>query len=161
MPKAGSKKIQDDRMRRPRSHENMVVFTFGARKKQELPFVFGVMADLAGNPKNKLKPVKEREFLEFDSGNFDSRLAAIRPRAAFRVPNPLNKDEMLPVDIEFESMDDFKPDRVAAKVGPLKELLNQREALKNLLSYLDGNDKAEEVLTEVLQKMDALSKPKS
>jgi type VI secretion system protein ImpB len=161
MPKAGSKKIQDDWMRRPRSHENMVVFTFGARKKQELPFVFGVMADLAGNPKNKLKPVKDREFLDFDSGNFDARMAAIRPRAAFRVPNPLNKDELLPVDIEFESMDDFKPDRVAAKVGPLRQLLEQREGLKSLLNYLDGNDKAEEVVAGLLQKVDALSNAKS
>ena len=148
-------------MRRPRSHENMVVFTFGARKKQELPFVFGVMADLAGNPKNKLKPVKDREFLDFDSGNFDARMAAIRPRAAFRVPNPLNKDELLPVDIEFESMDDFKPDRVAAKVGPLRQLLEQREGLKSLLNYLDGNDKAEEVVAGLLQKVDALSNAKS
>ena len=159
MPKAGSKKIQDDKMRRPRSHENMVVFTFGARKKQELPFVIGVMADLSGKPKKALAPVNKREFLDIDSGNFDARMAAIRPRAAFPVPNRLNDEGgNLTVDVEFESMEDFKPDRVAAKVEPLRLLLEQRDRLKNLLTYLDGKDDAEKLLSDLVQKVDALNK---
>jgi type VI secretion system protein ImpB len=163
MPKQGSKKIESDKMRRPRSHENMVVFTFGARKKQELPFVIGVMSDLTGKPKKPLDPVAKRAFLEIDAEQpLEARMAALRPRAAFQVPNVMTPEGgNLSVDIEFQSMDDFKPDRVAAKVGPLRELLEQRERLKNLLSYLDGNPDAEKEVNDLLQKLDALSKEKA
>jgi len=162
MPKSGSKKIEGDKMRRPRSHENMVVFTFGARKKQELPFVIGVMADLSGKPREPLADVSKREFLKIDSNQpLEARMAAMRPRVNFQVPVPTKPGEVLPVDIEFESMDDFKPDRVAAKVKGLRELLEQRNRLKNLLNYIDGKDDAEKALADLVQKVDALTKTKS
>jgi len=154
------KDIVNDWMRRPRSTESMVVFTFGARKKQELPFVIGVMSDLAGKPKSPLPLVSDRKFLEFDSGNFDARMAAIRPRAAFQVPNPLKEGELLPVDIEFESMDDFKPDRIAQKVKPLKDLLEQRERFDRMLKDLDGPNSAriEKEFKDLKEKAEALKK---
>jgi type VI secretion system protein ImpB len=160
MPKPGAIKIGTDKMRSPRAHVQTVVFTFGARKKQELPFVIGVMADLSGKPAKPLPAVSKREFLDIDSGNFEGRMAAIRPRAAFQVPNPLKKGEMLPVDLEFESVDDFKPDRVAQKVKPLRDWLEQRERLDILLKQLDGpnSEEAERIFQELLQKVDALSK---
>ncbi len=160
MAKSGAKRIEGDWMRRPRSMESMVVFTFGARPKQELPFVIGVMADLAGKPKNPLPPVGKREFLDIESGNFDARMAAIRPRAAFQVPDPMNEGKVLPVDIEFTSMDDFKPDRLAQKVKPLRELMEQRERLDLLMKQLDGPnaDEAEKVFNDLKQKAEALKK---
>jgi len=86
-------------------------------------------------------------------------MAAIRPHVAFPVPNRLNDEGgNLTVDVEFESMEDFKPDRVAAKVEPLRLLLEQRDRLKNLLTYLDGKDDAEKLLTDLVQKVDALNK---
>jgi type VI secretion system protein ImpB len=161
MPKQGSKKIESDKMRRPRSHENMVVFTFGARKKQELPFVAGVMADLAGKPKQALRPVAQREFLKIDAENpLEKRMAAMKPRVSFQVPNPVKPDEVLPVELEFESMDDFKPDRVARRVKPLRALLEQRERLDTLKKQLDGPsaDEAEKLIQELIQKANALRK---
>jgi type VI secretion system protein ImpB len=159
MPKSGSAKISLDKARKPRSHENMVVFTFGARKNMELPFILGVMADLSGKAKQPLPSVSQRKFLEIDSGNFDARMAAIRPRVAFAVPNQMTPEGgNLTVDLEFESMDDFKPDRVARKIEPLRPLLEQREALKNLESYLSGKEDAEKLLEDLLKKIDALSK---
>lgn len=159
MPTAGAVKIGMDKARAPRAHLQTVVFTFGARKNQELPFVLGVMSDLSGKPKEPLPPVSKRQFLEFDSGNLQARMTAMRPRVSFQVPNRLSPEGGdLPVELEFESMDDFKPDRVAARVEPLRKLLEQRERLNTLLSYLDGKEDAEKVLEEMLQKVEALVK---
>jgi len=158
MPKSGAVKIGSDKPRAPRSHPSMVVFTFGARKDQELPFVIGAMADLAG--KSKEVPVlAKRQFLEVDAGNLNARMAAMRPRATFAVPNCMSPEGgNLSVDLEFESMVDFTPDRVARRIEPLRKLLEQRERLQNLKGYLDGKPDAEKVLEELLASVDNLMK---
>ena len=50
----------------------------------------------------------------------------------------------------FESLDDFSPEAVARKVGPLKELLDLRTKLADLRGSLQGNDKLEEILQNTL-----------
>ena len=158
MPKAGSETISLDKARKPRSHENMVVFTFGARKKAELPFIVGVMSDLAGKSKVDQKTVSQRKFLEYESGNFGSRMMAVRPRVSYQVPNLMSSEGgNLSVDVEFESMDDFKPDVLARKIEPLRLLLDQRDALANLKTYVDGKEDAEKLLDDLLKKIDALN----
>ena len=42
------------------------------------------------------------------------------------------------VDITFDSMDDFSPAAVARKVDALRKLLEARQQLANLLTYMDG-----------------------
>jgi type VI secretion system protein ImpB len=125
----------------------------------ELPFVMGVMADLSGKPKAALPPVSKREFLEIDSGNFDARLKAARPRVAFPVKNrlPGGEGDMM-VDLEFESMDDFSPDRVARKVEPLRRLLEERDRLKTLAANLDGKEDGVKAVEDLLEKINATSK---
>ncbi len=183
MAKTGAGKIGADKMRAPRAHPQTVVFTFGARKKQELPFIIGAMSDLTGKAPAKPGPLaagasdeeqkkhademkrfeayqsSKKNFLEIDSGNFNNRMSAMRPKVSFQVPNRLsNEGGDLPVSIEFESMDDFKPDRVAMKVEPLRKLMEQRESLQNLLSYLDGKEDGEKLLEDLLKKIEAISK---
>ena len=108
------------------------------------------MADLSGKPADPLAPVADRKFLEIDVDNFDSRLKAMKPRAAFRVPNTLTGEGDLSVDITFESMDDFSPAAVARKVDALSRLLQAREQLTNLMTYMDGKTGAEELIANVL-----------
>ena len=95
------------------------------REKVQLPFVMGVMADLAGKPAEprRRSPTK---FLEIDVDNFDARLKAMKPRVAFNVPNVLTGEGNLSLDITFESMDDFSPAAVARKVDSLNKLLEAR-----------------------------------
>ena len=69
----------------------------------------GVHGDLSGKPAEALPDVAERKFLEIDVDNFDERMKAMKPRAAFQVPNTLTGDGNLTVDISFDSMDDFSP----------------------------------------------------
>jgi type VI secretion system protein ImpB len=111
----------------------------------------GVMSDLSG--KSEVTPAKleDREFLEFDSDNFDDRLKSIKPRVAFNVPNVMTGEGNLAVDLTFDSMEDFSPDKVAAKIDGVKELLEAREQLSNLLSYMDGKTGAEELISKLLE----------
>lgn len=138
------------RNRKPRVHIEYELDRGGAKEKVELPFVMGVMADLSGDPAQELPPIKDRQFLEIDDENFDARMKAMKPRVAFTVPNALTGEGNLAVDITFESMDDFSPANVARKVDALNKLLEARSQLKDLLGYVDGKDKAEELLAKLL-----------
>ena len=138
------------RNRAPRVQIEYDVELYGAEKKVQLPFVQGVLADLSGKPAEALGPVADRKFLEIDVDNFDDRLKSMKPRVAFRVPNTLTGEGDLSVDITFESMDDFSPAAVARKVGALSQLLQAREQLSNLVTYMDGKSGAEDLISKVL-----------
>jgi len=47
-------------------------------------------------------------------------------------------------------MDDFDPTKVAQQIGPLNELLEMRHRLTQLLSKMEGNDKLEAMLGDIL-----------
>jgi type VI secretion system protein ImpB len=138
------------RNRAPRVQIEYDVELYGAQKKIQLPFVMGVMSDLSGNPVEPLPAVADRKFLEISVDNFDERLKAMKPRAAFQVPNTLTGDGKLNVELTFESMDDFSPAAVARKVGALNELLEARQQLSNLVTYMDGKSGAEGLISKVL-----------
>jgi type VI secretion system protein ImpB len=139
------------RNRAPRVQIEYDVELYGAQKKVQLPFVMGVMADLSGNPKEALPPVQDRKFLEISTDNFDERLKAMKPRAAFTVPNTLTGEGKLSIDLTFESMEDFSPANIARKVEALDKLLQARSQLQNLVTYMDGKTGAEELLAKVLK----------
>ena len=139
------------RNRAPRVQIEYDVELYGAQKKIQLPFVMGVLADLSGKPAEALPGVGDRKFLEIDAQNFDDRLKAMKPRVAFQVPNTITGEGNLSVDITFESMEDFSPAAVARKVDALNKLLEARTQLKNLLSYMDGKDSAQELMAKALQ----------
>ena len=138
------------RNRAPRVQIEYDVELYGAQKKVQLPFVMGVMADLSGKPEDPLPPVADRKFLEIDVDNFDARMKSMKPRVAFQVANTLTGEGNLPVDITFESMDDFSPAAVARKVEGLSKLLEARTQLSNLITYMDGKTGAEELIAKVL-----------
>lgn len=139
------------RNRAPRVQIEYDVELYGAEKKVQLPFVMGVMSDLAGKSEVEQPPVADRKFLEIDVDNFDDRMKSMAPRAAFTVPNTLTGEGNLAVDITFESMDDFSPAAIAAKVEPLKELLDARTQLSNLMTYMDGKTGAEGLIAKIMQ----------
>jgi type VI secretion system protein ImpB len=139
------------RNRAPRVQIEYDVEVYGAEKKVQLPFVMGVMADLSGMPAEPLAPVAERKFLEIDVDNFDDRMKAMKPRVAFQVDNTLTGEGKLPIELTFESMDDFTPAAIARKVDSLNKLFEARTQLANLLSYMDGKAGAEDLIAKVLQ----------
>jgi type VI secretion system protein ImpB len=144
------------RNRAPRVQIEYDVELYGAEKKVQLPFVMGVMSDLSGKPVEPLAPVADRKFLDVDVDNFDARMKSMKPRVAFAVPNTLTGEGNLSVDITFESMDDFSPAAVARKVDALNQLLQARQQLSNLLTYMDGKTGAEELIARVIKDPELL-----
>jgi len=159
---ADSQQKSLDRVRRPRVQITYDVETGGAMQKVELPFVMGVMADLSGQPKEAQRPIKERKFVNIDRDNFNDVLARSAPRLAMKVDNKLTGDDTkLAVELNFKHIDDFEPTKVAEQIGPLKELLDMRQRLAQLLTKMEGNDKLEQLLGDVLsntEKAMALAK---
>ena len=147
--KSGQRFIRENRA--PRVHIEYEVETYGSLQKVELPFVMGVMSDLSGQSKVEKKALDKRDFLEFDMDNFDQRMAAVAPRAAFHVDNTLTDDGQLSVDLTFKSIEDFSPGKVAKAVPALAKLLEAREQLNDLLLYMDGKDGAQELLDRLLK----------
>jgi len=148
------------RNRAPRVQIEYDVETYGSTRKVQLPFVMGVLADLSGKLQTDkegnpvaLPAVAKREMLEIDIDNFDKRLKALQPRVSFSVPNKLPGSppgSSLPVDITFTSLDDFSPAAIAKKVEPLRQLLEAREKLDHLITYMDGRGGAEELLAQAI-----------
>ena len=155
------------RNRAPRVQIEYDVELYGAEKKVQLPFVMGVMSDLSGNPKEPLDPVADRKFLEISVDNFDDRLKGMKPRVAFQVPNTLTGEGNVSIDLTFESMDDFTPAAIARKVGALNKLLEARNQLSNLVTYMDGKTGAEDLIAKLLkdpallQSLSAAPKPET
>src|ERR1043165_8434887 len=145
-----------DRVRRPRVQITYDVETGGAMQKTELPFLVGRLADLSGYPKEPLKPLKDRKAVNIDRDNFNDVLAKAAPRVAMRVQNKLTdeKYKLLPVELNFKHIDDFEPANVAAQVPALKELLDMRHRLTQLMAKMEGNDELEQLLTDVLSNTD-------
>lgn len=153
--KSGQRFIKENRA--PRVHIEYEVETFGALQKVELPFVMGVLSDLSGKSHVEKKSLNERDFVEFDMDNFDQRMAAIAPRAAFNVDNTLAGDgSKMSVDLTFSTIDDFSPGAVAKHVPALANLLEQRQQLNDLMLYMDGKDGAQELLDKLLKDPDLM-----
>lgn len=149
MAKASSQKFIA-RNRAPRVQIEYDVERYGAEKKVQLPFVMGVLSDLSGKPEEPLPPVAERAALEIDVDNFDERMKAMKPRVAIQVENVVTGEGNLAVDLTFESLDDFSPGAVASKVDGLRELLEARTQLSNLITYMDGKTGAEELIGKIM-----------
>jgi type VI secretion system protein ImpB len=133
-----------------------------AIQKKELPFIVGVLADLSGQPAQALPKVKDRKFVEIDGDNFNDVLSSYGPRAVFRVDNKLANDgSKINVELTFNHMDDFTPTNVVKQIEPLRKLLEARSRLTDLLGKLDGNDKLDELLQEVVSNTEGLKELKA
>ena len=142
-----------DRVRSPRVHITYDVETGGAIELKELPFVVGVLGDFTGQPTEPLPKLKERKFVEVNPDNFDSVLEGMKPHLAFSVENKLSDEPNagnIGVDLTFKSIEDFEPEQVARRVEPLRELLDLRTKLSDLVGTLQGNEKLERLLQDVI-----------
>lgn len=155
MAKSSSQKFIG-RNRAPRVQIEYDVETYGSEKKIQLPFVMGVMSDLAGKSNDLLPDLENREMFDIDVDNFDARMKALKPRVVMSVPNTLTGQGRLPVDLTFESMDDFSPAAVARNVESLARLLEARTQLSNLLTYMDGKTSAEDLMGSILANPELL-----
>ena len=147
------------RVRKPRVHITYDVETEGAMVVKDLPFIVGVMGDFSGNPTKKLEPFKKRGFIQIDRDNFNDVMKRMTPGVNMRVENTMAGDGTeMPVQLAFNSLEDFEPTNVAQQVEPLKKLLETRNNLRDLIAKIDRSDKLEEVLEQLLKNKDDLDK---
>jgi type VI secretion system protein ImpB len=159
-----SRSIHDKlgRVRPPRVHITYKVFTDGAEKVVELPFVVGVVGDFSGNPTAPLRPLKERKFIQIDRDNFNDVMTRMTPGLNLRVANTLKGDgSEMGVQLKFGSMEDFEPAQIVKQVEPLRKLLETREKLRDLLVGVDRSEKLEEILEQILKNPEDIKKLKS
>ncbi len=155
MPTKESLQHKIDRVRPPRVQITYDVEVGGAIELKELPFVIGVLGDFVGKPEEALPVLKNRKFVEIDPDNFDQVLSGMKPRLAFNTDNKLQNDgSKIGVELKFNSIEDFEPDNVAQQVEPLRKLVEARRKLSDLRSKMDGNDKLESMLGDILASSD-------
>ncbi len=146
------------KVRPPRVQMTYDVEKGDAIENKELPFVVAVLADFGSDPAAERKRLKDRNFVNVDSGNFDEVLSAVAPVTSFRVPNQLSAEGgEFAVQLQFKEMADFRPEAVVQQVTPLKSLLEARTKLADLRNKLAGNDKLDDILSEVLGNTDKLN----
>jgi type VI secretion system protein ImpB len=155
MPTKESLQHKLERVRPPRVNITYDVEIGGAIQLKELPFVVGVMGDFVGKPEEPLPALKQRKFVELDPDNFNQVLAGMKPRLAFSVDNKLQDDgSKLGVELKFNSIEDFEPDQIVQQVEPLRKLIEARQKLADLRSKMDGNEKLESILEDVINNAD-------
>ena len=131
----------------------------GAVVVKELPFVVGVLGDFSGNPTEKLKPLKDRKFVQIDRDNINDVMKRMTPGLNLKVKNTLKGDDSeMGVQLKFESMDDFEPANVVKQVDPLRKLLDTRDKLRDLLTKVDRSEDLENLLEGVLKNTDELKR---
>lgn len=148
------------RIRPPRVHITYDVETGDAVEKKEIPFVVGVLSDLSGEPEKPLPPLKERKYVEIDRDNFDEILEGMKPRLALKVDNKIEAADKatIAVELTFKRLDDFHPENIARQVEPIRKLVETRKKLYNLMAKLDGNEKLETLLQDIVSDSDKLAR---
>ncbi|HBE81669.1 MAG: type VI secretion system contractile sheath small subunit [Blastocatellia bacterium] len=155
MPTKESLQHKIDRVRPPRVQITYDVEVGNAIELKELPFVIGVMGDFVGKPEEPLPAFKNRKFVEVDPDNFNQVLAGMKPRLAYTIDNKLQDDgSKMGIELKFNSIEDFEPDNVAQQVEPLRKLVEARQKLADLRSKMDGNEKLETLLEDVISSAD-------
>ncbi len=138
------------RNRPPRVQITYDVEIGDAIQTKELPFVVGILADLAGD--TELQKFKERKFTQIDRDNFDEVLEGTAPTLNFVVPNVIDdSSENLAVSMNFSSMGDFGPNSVVQQVDKIRETYERRNALNALLAKIYVNDDLAGALNEVIR----------
>ncbi len=153
---AESQQHKLDRVRPPRVQITYDVETNGAMEKKELPFVVGIMAELSGHrPEAELGKLTDRKFESIDRDNFDAKLANAAPTLSLTVDNTLSGDgSRMKAALAFKSLDDFAPAAVARQIPALKELLDMRGRLDQILASLQTNTQLDDILQQVLASTD-------
>jgi type VI secretion system protein ImpB len=160
MAKKDSVQSRIGKVRPPRVHLTYDVQVGDAIEQKELPFVVGVLGEFSGQPDadKPLPKLKDRKFVNVDLDNFDDVMSGMSPQSSYRVKNRLSQDGgEFAVNLAFKSMADFRPESVVQQVEPLRKLLEARTRLSDLRNKLAGNEKLDDILSEILSNTDKLA----
>lgn len=141
-----------DYVRPPRVHITYDVEIGDAIEVKELPYVVGVLADLAGKPAVPLTPLKQRKFVEIDGDNFDEVFESLNATLPLNVKNTMdNTSPSHNLLLSMKGMDDFNPLNIIQQVDFMNDVYEKRVALSDILSKLDGNDALDALFRSLIQ----------
>lgn len=161
-----------ERNRAPRVKITYEVETGGAIEKQELPFIVGIFADLAGdrNLDVEFPPYKLRQMVPIDRDLFNDVMKTQLPRVALgrvpRIPSPPGATPIgavdsvnLSGDIAFNSLDAFDPIAIVRAIPDLNKLYRVRSNIRMLQSRAESSDRLNDQLNLLIAKTpDGLAK---
>lgn len=147
-----------ERVRKPRVHIKYEVETEDGMLEKELPFVVGVLGDFSGNdPQTDKKDLRDRKFVSIDRDNFNDVMQRVSPGVNLRVENTLADDDSeINVQLQFNRLEDFEPTQIVEQVPALKQLMNTRNKLRDLLTKSDRSHELEALLEQALQDPEKL-----
>lgn len=106
----------------------------GSTIKKSLPFSIGIVGDLTGNasPYNQTS-IEDRAFIPVNQHSINSVMKQLSPRLTFNIEfENHGEKKVLPINLDFNSLDDFKPTSIIQQVPLLKRLWQLRQQLKQL-----------------------------
>lgn len=126
--------------------------TGGAQEEIELPLKVLVMGDF--RQRFDERSIMERKPVSINKSNFADVMKKQELRISSSVPNRLRDSEDagdIPINLTFESLRDFEPEKVACKVPEMDKLLKLREALVSLKGPLGNLPAFRKAIEEVLK----------
>lgn len=155
------------RVRPPRVQITYDVDIGDAIEKKTLPFIVGILADLAGEINPKVEPsLKAREFIQLDRDNFDGIMKSLAPKVMLDdVLNVIPDDTIaflpviegtpspktLSVPLTLTEMDNLSPVSLAQNIGHINLAFQTQNRLQDLLGKMDGNDNLINLLGKILK----------
>lgn len=148
----------------PQVHITYDVDTGGTTEKRELPFIVGILADLAGDvaPGQTLPELHARKMLDIDRDSFNDVMRAMAPRVDLA---PLLHETTLadlknsgtPQDLEiiFSTLDDFNPLSVVRALPGLNAKYQTRCQLRRLQDQAPAGDTIDAQVDLIDQQLSA------
>jgi type VI secretion system protein ImpB len=135
-------KMANDGSVAPKERVNIVYrpATGDAQAEVELPLKLLVLGDFT--LRHDDTPVEDIKPVSIDKDNFNDVLKGQKLSLQLSAPNKLDEkagpDDMLSLNLTFNSINDFTPDALAQQIPELRQMLELRDALKALKSPI-GN----------------------
>ena len=122
----------------PRVHTEYRLALFDAAKSVQLPFVLGVLGDLADAAQIDARSIEERDFFEIEVEGFDGLKKGPALRSDIALPIGQSDEGTATRSLAYEAQNDFTPDAIAARAAALRPLLEGRPEFTDLIVYMDG-----------------------